>query len=200
MKENNTGNPLTSTRALTSMGMLSAVSFILMFLDFSVPLMPAFIKMDVSDLPALIGSFALGPVAGVIISLVKNLLHLFRTSTGGVGELSNFILSASFVLTAGLVYKFKKNRIGALIGSVLGAAIMAVISIFSNYYLVYPLYEKFMPIDQIIGAYQAIDPNVDGLMECLIKFNMPFTFVKAMICTLISFLIYKKLSPIIKGK
>lgn len=200
MKEKNTGNPLTSTRALTSMGMLSAVSFILMFLDFSVPLMPAFIKMDVSDLPALIGSFALGPVAGVIISLVKNLLHLFRTSTGGVGELSNFILSASFVLTAGLVYKFKKNRIGALIGSVLGAAIMAVISIFSNYYLVYPLYEKFMPIDQIIGAYQAINPNVDGLMECLIKFNMPFTFVKAMICTLISFLIYKKLSPIIKGK
>ena len=148
----------------------------------------------------MIGSFALGPVAGVIISLVKNLLHLFRTSTGGVGELSNFILSASFVLTAGLVYKFKKNRIGALIGSVLGAAIMAVISIFSNYYLVYPLYEKFMPIDQIIGAYQAINPNVDGLMECLIKFNMPFTFVKAMICTLISFLIYKKLSPIIKGK
>ncbi len=200
MKEKNTGNPLTSTRALTSMGMLSAVSFILMFLDFSVPLMPAFIKMDISDLPALIGSFALGPVAGVIISLVKNLLHLFRTSTGGVGELSNFILSASFVLTAGLVYKFKKNRIGALIGSVLGAAIMAVISIFSNYYLVYPLYEKFMPIDQIIGAYQAINPNVDGLMECLIKFNMPFTFVKAMICTLISFLIYKKLSPIIKGK
>ena len=79
-----------NVRYLTVTAMLSAVAYILMFLDFSVPFMPSFIKMDLSELPALIGSFAMGPLCGVIICLVKNVLHLFITSIGGVGELSNF--------------------------------------------------------------------------------------------------------------
>lgn len=188
-----------SVRSITVIGMLSALSFILMFFDFSVPFMPGFIKMDISDLPGLIGSFSLGPVAGIAVCLVKNLLHLLRTSTGGVGELSNFILSATFVGVAGAIYKYKKNKTWAIIGSLAGAVAMAVISVFSNYYLVYPVYTKFMPLDQIIGAYQAINPNVNGLMSCLVMFNMPFTFVKAMISVIITLLVYKKLSPIIKG-
>ena len=107
-----------NVRYLTVTAMLSAVAYILMFLDFSVPFMPSFIKMDLSELPALIGSFAMGPLCGVIICLVKNVLHLFITSTGGVGELSNFILGVAFVLPAGLLYKHKKTRTTALIGSV----------------------------------------------------------------------------------
>lgn len=99
-----------NVRYLTVTAMLSAVAYILMFLDFSVPFMPSFIKMDLSELPALIGSFAMGPLCGVIICLVKNVLHLFITSTGGVGELSNFILGVAFVLPAGLLYKYKKNK------------------------------------------------------------------------------------------
>ena len=114
-----------SMRKLTGTAMLSAIAYVLMFLDFSVPFMPSFIKMDLSELPALIGSFAYGPVAGVIICLIKNVLHLFITTTGGVGELSNFLLGASFVLVAGGVYRFKKTRTGALIGSVLGAVLTA---------------------------------------------------------------------------
>ena len=98
-----------NVRYLTVTAMLSAVAYILMFLDFSVPFMPSFIKMDLSELPALIGSFAMGPLCGVIICLVKNVLHLFITSTGGVGELSNFILGVAFVLPAGLLYKHKKT-------------------------------------------------------------------------------------------
>jgi len=171
----------------------------LMFFDFSVPFMPAFIKMDLSELPALIGSFALGPVSGVAVCLVKNLLHLLKTSTGGVGELSNFILGATFVYTAGMIYKYKKNKKSAIIGSVIGAVAMGVISLFSNYYLVYPVYTKFMPLEAIIGAYQAINPNVDGLWACLIMFNMPFTFVKGMFSVIITLLVYKRISPIIKG-
>lgn len=186
-------------RTMTMVGMLSAISFVLMFFDFSVPFMPVFIKMDLSELPALIGSFSLGPVAGVAICLVKNLLHLMRTSTGGVGELSNFILGASFVFTAGMIYKYKKNRKSAIIGSLLGALTMAVISLFSNYYLVYPVYTKFMPIDAIIAAYQEINPSVDGLWNCLIMFNMPFTFMKGFFSVIITLLVYKRLSPIIKG-
>ncbi len=192
-------NNVFKTRNLAMIGMLSAVAFILMFLDFSVPLMPSFIKMDLSELPALIGAFAMGPIEGVLICLIKNVLHLLRTTTGGVGELSNFILGATFVAVAGIFYKVKKGRKSAIIGSLVGAVAMALISIVSNYYLVYPFYTNFMPMDAIIGAYQAINPNVNGLLQALVMFNMPFTFIKAMCSVIITFLIYKRISPIIKG-
>ena len=149
-----------NVRYLTVTAMLSAVAYILMFLDFSVPFMPAFIKMDLSELPALIGSFAMGPLCGVVVCLIKNVLHLFITTTGGVGELSNFILGVPFVLPAGLNYKHKKNRKSALIGSLVGAAFMGIFSIVSNYFLVYPVYYNFMPEEVILAAYQAILPSV----------------------------------------
>lgn len=186
-------------RKITGTGMLSAIAFALMFLDFSVPFMPSFIKMDLSELPALIGSFAYGPIAGVIICLIKNLLHLLISSTGGVGELSNFLLGASFVFVAGMVYKLKKNRTGALFGSIAGALIMGIFSVFSNYFLVYPIYYNFMPKEAILAAYQMIFSGVDNILECLIVFNMPFTFLKGILSVVITFLIYKRLSPILKG-
>lgn len=192
-------NTKLNARAIAMTGMLSAIAFILMYLQFNVPLMPSFIAMDLSELPALIGSFVLGPVSGVVICLVKNLLHLMRTSTGGVGELSNFILGAAFVFTAGIIYKKKKTKQGAMMGSLTGAVVMAVFSVFSNYFLVYPVYTNFMPMEAIISAYQAINPHVDSLLDCLIVFNMPFTFIKGMISVIITLLIYKRLSPIIKG-
>ncbi|MCI5958674.1 MAG: ECF transporter S component [Lachnospiraceae bacterium] len=188
-----------SMRKLTGTAMLSAIAYVLMFLDFSVPFMPSFIKMDLSELPALIGSFAYGPVAGVIICLIKNVLHLFITTTGGVGELSNFLLGASFVLVAGGVYHFKKTRTGALIGSVLGAVLMGLFSILSNYYLVYPIYYNFMPKEAILSAYQLIFSGVHNILECLIVFNAPFTCIKGLLSVVITFLIYKRLSPILKG-
>ena len=116
-----------------------------------------------------------------------------------MGELSNFVLGASFVFTAGLVYKYKKNRIGALAGSLIGAAVMAVIGVFSNYYVVYPVYTAFMPMETILGMYRTINPNVETLWDALIWFNMPFTFIKGMCSTAMAFVIYKPLSPILKG-
>ncbi|MCD7709045.1 MAG: ECF transporter S component, partial [Clostridiales bacterium] len=136
--------------------MLSAIAFILMFLEFSVPFMPAFIKMDISELPALIGSFAMGPACGVLICLIKNLLHLTVTSTAGVGELSNFVLGVMFVLPAGLMYRLKKTKKMAVAASLVGAALMAVFSVASNYFVVYPFYYNFMPKETIIAAYNAI--------------------------------------------
>ena len=189
-----------NVRYLTVTAMLSAVAYILMFLDFSVPFMPGFIKMDLSELPALIGSFSMGPLCGVMICLVKNVLHLFITTTGGVGELSNFILGVAFVLPAGLIYKHKKTRKTALAGSLLGAVIMAVFSVVSNYFLVYPVYYNFMPEDRILAAYQLILPSMKSILQCLICFNMPFTFVKGLFSVVITFLVYKHISPILKGK
>ena len=190
------------TRYLVISAMLSAVSIVLMQFDFSVPFMPSFIKMDLSDLPALIGAYSMGPVYGVLVALVENLLHLLRTSTGGIGELSNFLLSALFVLPAGLIYQKKKTRKRAIMGAVLGAVSMAVFSVITNYFIVYPVYTAFMPMETIIAMYQAILPGIkDGdLLSCLVIFNMPFTFVKAMLSVVITLLIYKPLSPIIHGE
>ncbi len=186
-------------RKMTMTAMLAAVATVLMFLSFSVPLMPGFIKLDFSELPALIASFAFGPLSGVTVCLVKNLVNVLFTTTGGVGELSNFVLGASFVFTAGLVYKHKKNRKSALLGSIIGAAAMAVIGVFSNYYVVYPVYTAFMPMEAILGMYRAINPNVETLWDALVWFNMPFTFVKGLCSTAMSFVIYKPLSPVLKG-
>ncbi|MBR4758926.1 MAG: ECF transporter S component [Lachnospiraceae bacterium] len=190
---------MSKTRNLAMVGMLSAVSFILMFLEFPIPLMPSFIKLDVSELPALIGAFAMGPIEGVAICLIKNLIHLLKTSSGGVGELANFLLGAVFVFTAGMIYKKMKNRKGAIIASLAGALAMGVFSVPINYFITYPFYTNFMPMEAIIGAYQAIYAGVNSLIECLLVFNMPFTFGKGIIDVIITFLVYKRLSPIIKG-
>lgn len=189
-----------NVRYMTVTAMLSAVAFALMFFEFSIPfLVPSFIQMDLSELPALIGAFAMGPWYGVIICLIKNLIHLLITTTGGVGELSNFILGAAFVLPAGLIYQRKKTKKNAVIGSVLGAAFMALLSVASNYFIVYPVYTVFLPMDTILAMYQEILPSADTLLKCLVIFNMPFTFVKGMLSVVITLLIYKHISPIIKG-
>ena len=121
-----------TTRNLTVAAMLSAVAFILMFIEFPLPmLIPSFVKMDFSDLPALLGAFALGPVYGVVISFMKNLLHIIikGTSTACVGELCNFMLGAVFSAVAGFVYKRHKSRKTAILGAIAGAAVMAVFSV-----------------------------------------------------------------------
>ena len=194
-----------TTHNLTVAAMLSAVAFILMFIEFPVPmLIPSFVKMDFSDLPALLGAFALGPVYGVVISFMKNLLHIVikGTSTACVGELSNFILGAIFSAVAGYIYKHHKSRKTAIIGAVAGAVAMGVLSVPSNYFVVYPAYVQFyhMPLEAILGMYQAILPSADSLIKCLILFNLPFTLVKGLLDAVLCMLIYKPLSPILHGR
>lgn len=179
--------------------LLSALSTVLMALSFSVPFMPSFIKMDFSELPALLASFSMGPAVGVIVCLVKNLINLPLTTTGGIGELSNFLLGVSFVLPAGLIYRFKKNRVGALIASGTGSLAMGLLSLPINYFVTYPIYAKMLPISTIVSMYQAILPSVDGLLTCLVVFNMPYTFFKGVVNAVICFLIYKPISPYLKG-
>ena len=189
-------------RKIAVIGIMSAVSAVLMMLSFNIPIMPSFIKMDFSELPALITAFSLGPVSGVIVCLIKNVINLMFTTTAGVGELSNFVLGACLVFPAGLIYKKMKTRKGALIGAVVGSLIMAVLSIPWNYFITYPAYINILnfPLEAILGMYKAINPNVDGLMQALLIFNLPYTFCKGIVISLLTFFLYKKLSPIIKGK
>ena len=186
-------NTKNNVRTIAVTGMLSAVAVVLMYLEIPIPIMPGFIKFDFSDLPALLGAYALGPVAGIIICLIKNVVHLAASQSMLVGELSNFILGSVFVFTAGIVYKKKKSKTGALLGG--------LFSVFSNYLIVYPVYYKLaMPEVVILSLYQAIIPSMKSIMQCLICFNLPFTIVKGLIDVGISMLIYKPLSPLLKGK
>ncbi len=193
------------THRLAVAAMLSAVAAVLQFVEFSIPVMPSFIKLDISDLPALLGTFSLGPVYGVAIQLVKNLLHLPFGSSAGVGELSNFILGAVFVFVAGVIYTRNKSRKSALVGSVVGAASMALVSVVTNYFIVYPAYVVLyhLPLDAIVGMYEEIlggvshVPTQNALFNCLLVFNVPFTLVKGLLDTALCFLIYKPLSPLL---
>lgn len=189
-----------SARYLTVTAMLSAVAFVLMYLEFSIPVMPSFIKMDFSDLPALVGAFSMGPVCGVLICLIKNLLHLAFSQSALVGELSNFILGSVFVLPAGMIYKKRKTKKRAIAGALIGAVAMGLFSIISNYFFVYPVYYNFMPEEVVLAEYQVIAPGMKSILQCLICFNMPFTIVKGLFSVVITMLVYKPLSPILKGR
>ena len=190
------------THKLAVTAMLSAVAFVLMFIEFPIPaLIPSFVKLDISDLPELLAAFSMGPLYGVAVTLLKNLLFilLHGTSSAYVGELFNFLMGSVFAFSAGFIYQRKKSRKSALIGSIVGAALMALISVPLNYFVVYPAYVVCygLPLEAIIGMYQAIRPSTNGLLECLVIFNMPFTFCKGRLDVLLCFLIYKPLSPLL---
>ena len=180
--------------------LMAALSIVLSseLLSFKVPIMPSFMTFDFSDVPAMLASLTMGPVSGVTVGLIKNLFGCFTTKTGCVGDLSNFILSAALVFPAGIITHKSEKLSRAVIGCLSGAVVMALISIVSNYFLVFPAYSAAFhtPIEGLVKAYQVILPSVDSLMDCLVIFNMPFTFVKGLIAAVVSIILYKKLRPV----
>lgn len=191
-----------NVRKLTGIAMLSAVAFALQFLEFPIPIIPSFIKLDFSDLPELIGAFAYGPAAGVIIALIKNLLHMTQSSSMYIGELSNFLMGAVLSLTAGLIYKHKKTKKGALIASLAASLLMGIASVPINYFIVYPLYYNVLrlPEQAVLDMYKALLPSTKSIFQALLIFNLPFTVCKGLICSVFSGIIYKPLSPLLHGK
>lgn len=193
-----------TTRKMAVTAMLSAIATVVYYLDFPVPLMPGFIKLDLSNVISLLASFALGPVAGVIVCLIKNLIQLILKGAGttyGIGNIFDFVTSAAFCFTAGMIYKHMKTRKGALISCIVGTMVFTLISLPLNYFIVYPIYFKaFGGEEAILGMYQAIKSDVGSTLEALCVFNLPFTFVKGVICAVVTMVIYKPLSPLLKGK
>ena len=185
-------------KSLTTIAMLAAISAILMFLSFSIPLFPAFLKLDFSEIPALIASVSLGPFAGILVVFIKNLINLLFTSSGGVGELANFLIGSFFVFSAGLVYQKHKTRKGAIAGLIAGTITMSIVGTIANYYILMPMYSLIMPIDAIMNMFKSINPYADTMLKIMFMTIAPFNLLKGTIVSLITFLIYKKLSPIIK--
>lgn len=187
-----------SVKNIVKIAMLSVLAFALMLLSFPLAaIFPFFLKIDLSDLPALLGGFALGPIAGIFIELIKNILNILikGTDTGGVGELSNFIVGSAFVVPASLIYLISKNKKGAVLGMVVGTIVMTIIACFSNYFVIIPLYEQFMPLDQIIAS--APNNAVVDLKTFILFAIVPFNIFKSILLSVATHLIYKKLSPIL---
>lgn len=178
-------NVTAKTSYLIKVALMASISVILMYFEF--PIFPAFpwLKIDASDLPALIGSFAFGPLTGVIIEALKNVLKILvkSTTSGGVGELANFIIGSTFVGTAGMIYKFKKTRINAVISLIIGTIVLGIVGALANMYILIPLY---MP-----------DMSKNDLMIYITNGVIPINLIKGAGISAITLVIYKRISVII---
>ena len=189
-----------NVRTLTMTAVLSAIAFVLAFFEFPVPLSPSFARMDLSDLPALIGAFAYGPAAGILIELVKNALQLLTSSTGGIGELANFIMGSSFVAVAGLIYKFHKTKETAIIACLIASVVMGIIAAIVNYFILLPVFETFMPLDQLIASFGEFIPFIKTKLDVVLFNAFPFNLLKGIGISIVTMLLYKRLTPILKGR
>lgn len=197
-KTNNINRKSAKVKIMTVTAMLSAISYILAYIEFPVPLSPSFAKMDLSDLPALIGAFAFGPLVGVVIELVKNALQLFSTSTGGIGEIANFAMGASLVFTAGIIYKHNKTKKTAWFSCICASVVMGITAAIMNYFVLLPMFEMFMPIEQVIASFGEFIPFIKTKLDVVLFNAFPFNVLKGLVISLITMLSYKKLTPILK--
>ncbi|NLL82609.1 MAG: ECF transporter S component [Tissierellia bacterium] len=195
-------NAAWSTKVMAKISVLSVISFLLMFFEFPIVwLAPSFMEFDISDLPALIGAFAMGPVAGVIIELIKNILNVVvkGTTTAVVGEVANFVVGSAFVFTAGLVYQRKKTFKNAVIGLVIGTIVMTAVISVANYYVMFPFYANLfgLPLEQIIEMGTAINGNIVDLKTMMVYAVVPFNLFKGIAVSALTILIYKRVSPLL---
>ena len=192
-------NGTLSTKNMVKISVLGVISMVLMFFDLSVWFAPPFLKLDISDLPSLIGAFAMGPVAGIVIQLLKNLLHLLvqGSSTGGVGEISNFFVGSVLAFTAGSIYYKKRTFKSAVVGLAIGVILMSIFASLSNYYVIFPLYSKILPLDQIIEIASKLNRLVVDYKTLILYAVVPFNLLKGTVVSVITLLIYKRVSPIL---
>ena len=184
---------------LLKIAILGAISFLIMMVDFPLWFAPSFYELDFSDVPALIGAFSLGPLAGIIIELIKNILNVALTGsiTGGIGEIANFLIGAIFVGTAGIIYKKNKTRKSAIIGMALGTLLMALLGSALNYFVLLPLYSKIMPIETILDLASAVNSIVVDLKTLVIYTVFPFNLLKGFLVSLLTIPLYKRLSKVL---
>lgn len=192
----------TDIRTIVQIGMLSAISIVLMLFEIPLPFAPSFYEIDFSEVPVMIGCFVMGPLAGAVIELVKIMLNLVinGTVTAGVGEAANFVIGCALCVPAGLIYKKNHTRKGAVIGMAAGTIILTVLGCFINAFILLPAYGAAfgMPIDALVGMGTAINPHITGLTTFVLFAVAPFNLLKGTLVSVIVFLIYKKIRPIFK--
>lgn len=192
---------LMTTKNMAKMGILGAVAGLLMLLEIPLPFAPSFYEVDLSEVAVLLGAFSMGPVAGVIIEAIKILINfvITGTATAGVGELANFIVGCCLVVPAAIIYNKNKRIKNAIVGILVGIFAMTLVGAILNYYVLIPVYASAfgMPIETIIAMGTKLNPNIDSLWDLILLANVPFNIIKGILSGLITFLLYKRLSPIL---
>ncbi len=191
---------LSSTKIIAKVGVLSAIAYVLMFISVPLPIFPSFLKIDLSDIPAIFGGMSLGPMAGLAIVIVKNFLQgITASTTGGVGEFANIVIGGSYVLIICLFYRKLKGTKGVLAGGLVGIVVMTIMGCIMNYYIMMPLYATVygMPLDQIIQMGTVINPKVTDLYTFVIWMIAPFNMVKAVLMTAVTLPLFKKVEKLL---
>lgn len=192
-----------TTRTMTMIAMLSVISALLMRIEFALPFLPPFYKIDMSEVAVLIGGFAFGPWCAICIEFFKNILYLLfgGTSSAFVGELANFIMGCAFILPPVLLYQHTKTQKSAFAGLVLGTLCLTLVGGLINYFILLPMYSVLyqLPMDALIAMGQLINPSIHGLLGFVLLMTIPFNLLKGTLVSLIVWITYKKLSTILKG-
>lgn len=200
-KEQNRGHQ--RLNAMIKIAILSAISVIVMQFEFPLWFAPAFYKLDLSEVVILIGTFALGPAAGIVMELLKDLLHIviFSSTTANVGELANFVMGCALVVPAGILYKQHRTRKTAAIGLAVGTVVLAAAASVINYFVMIPMYSELyhLPLETIISMGNAVNSHIHDLWGLILLAVVPFNLFKGVLCSIITFLLYKRLSVILKG-
>lgn len=204
VKQEKQEKKLFTTKNMVLMAMFGALSGLLMYIQVPVPFAPSFYKLDFCDVPVMIGAFALGPAAGAVIAAVKILISLALrgTQTAGIGELSNWIQACSLVIPAALIYKHHKSKGSAILGMIAGVAIMVLVGCFTNTFILLPTYAKAfeMPMDALIAMGTALNPRINSQAAFVLLAVAPFNLLKGSLVSLVTALIYKRVSSIIKNR
>lgn len=194
-------NKFLTTRNMVVIALFGAISGLLMLAELPLTFVaPNFYKLDLSELPVMIGTFALGPAAGIMIELIKLLVKFVikGSSTGGVGELANFLIGCAMVIPAGILYQLQKNKKRAVLGLGLGTLCMALAGMVMNALILLPFYSKMMPLDKIIAMGAAIFPQVDSVWSFALWCVVPFNLIKGVVISVLTMLLYKRVSRLIK--
>lgn len=204
MNKENKKTRTNKTRNMVSIAMLAAVAVVLMLFEFPLPFLPPFYKIDASELPVIIGAFAMGPWAGILIELIKVLLNLLidGTTTVFVGEFANFLIGCSYVVPASVVYYYRKTKKNAVLGLLLGTVVCAVVGCLLNAYLLLPAYSKAfkMDIEALIAMGTAANKAIDSMFTFVIFATAPLNILKCGLVSIFTILIYKPISRILKGE
>lgn len=186
-----------SVQYMTRIAILGALASILFMIE--IPVI-AFYKLDLSTIPVLLGAFSMGPLPGMAILLIKDLTGMLHSTSGFVGELADFIMSAAYVLPAAVIYRMCKSRKGALTGMIVGTLLMIVVAVLVNWKIMIPFYMGAFhkTLDEIVGMAQDVLPFVDTELKLLLCVTAPFNVLKGVVLSVVTYLIYKPLSPMLK--
>ena len=191
----------TPIRYIARVAVLTAIAAVLMLLEFPLWFAPGFYKLDLSETVILMGGFALGPGAAILIEFLKNLINILLngTDTAYIGELANFITGCAFVVPAAVIYKYHKNKKGALLSMIVGSLSLALIGSLLNYFVLIPAFSRFynLPIENIIGMGAAVNPLVTDMKSLVVCAVAPFNLVKGIFCSTLAMLLYKRVSKVL---